>query len=235
MLGGITVLAAVKPRFCCVVIWAFVTMSATARLNMRIRSPRWIACSLRESRSRNPAFSSHAHPGDEKDLIDAVMRYNDGVYLHQSIVRSGDNLSRHVDLPDAVTAFGEGQADGEWRIHCHVLCSSPIRRNQFHPQRSRATLAALRQRTRSSTWKSNVYLGRSARNIRTGSKSRTSRARSHFAAGTGGMNTRRASTQRADPVEARSGVNCRCMDQCHCRGNDRKYCCDVAESHRRLA
>ena len=59
-------------------------------------------------------------PAMNKDLVPAVMKYNDGVYLHQSIVRRGDRLVRHVDLPEAVTAFGEGQADGEWRIHCHV-------------------------------------------------------------------------------------------------------------------
>ncbi|OLE34061.1 MAG: hypothetical protein AUG47_02190, partial [Alphaproteobacteria bacterium 13_1_20CM_3_64_12] len=59
-------------------------------------------------------------PTMKKDLVAAVMRYNEGVYLHQSIVRRNESLVRYVDLPDAVAAFGEGQADGEWRIHCHV-------------------------------------------------------------------------------------------------------------------
>lgn len=54
------------------------------------------------------------------DLVEAVMRYDDGVYLHQTVVRSGQGLKRYVDLPDAVAAFEAGRAAGEWRIHCHV-------------------------------------------------------------------------------------------------------------------
>ena len=54
------------------------------------------------------------------ELIGAVMRYDDGVYLHQTIVRGPAGLTRYVDLPDAVAAFKDGRADGEWRIHCHV-------------------------------------------------------------------------------------------------------------------
>jgi hypothetical protein len=49
-----------------------------------------------------------------------VMRYNDGVYLHQTIVRGPNGLTRYVDLPDAIAAFKDGRARGEWRIHCHV-------------------------------------------------------------------------------------------------------------------
>ena len=112
-------------------------------------------------------------PAMTKDLIDAVMRYNDGVYLHQSIVRSGDNLSRHVDLPDAVTAFGEGQADGEWRIHCHVpVFLADL--GEISSTRSDlvATLAALRQRTRSSHLEVETYTWDVLPdNVRTGSKS----------------------------------------------------------------
>jgi len=112
-------------------------------------------------------------PAMTKDLIDAVMRYNDGVYLHQSIVRSGDNLSRHVDLPDAVTAFAAGQADGEWRIHCHVpVFLADL--GEISSTRSDlvATLAALRQRTRSSHLEVETYTWDVLPdNIRTGSKS----------------------------------------------------------------
>jgi hypothetical protein len=112
-------------------------------------------------------------PAMTKGLIDAVMRYNDGVYLHQSIVRRGDNLSRHVDLPDAVTAFGEGQADGEWRIHCHVpVFLADL--GEISSTRSDlvATLAALRQRTRSSHLEVETYTWDVLPdNIRTGSKS----------------------------------------------------------------
>ena len=112
-------------------------------------------------------------PAMTKGLIDAVMRYNDGVYLHQSIVRSGENLSRHVDLPDAVTAFGKGQADGEWRIHCHVpVFLADL--GEISSTRSDlvATLAALRQRTRSSHLEVETYTWDVLPdNIRTGSKS----------------------------------------------------------------
>jgi len=112
-------------------------------------------------------------PAMTKGLINAVMRYNDGVYLHQSIVRSGDNLSRHVDLPDAVTAFREGQADGEWRIHCHVpVFLADL--GEISSTRSDlvATLAALRQRTRSSHLEVETYTWDVLPdNVRTGSKS----------------------------------------------------------------
>lgn len=59
-------------------------------------------------------------PDMTNDLTATVMRYDDGVYLHQTIVRNGDGLTRYADLPDAVARFKEGRADGEWRIHCHV-------------------------------------------------------------------------------------------------------------------
>jgi sugar phosphate isomerase/epimerase len=112
-------------------------------------------------------------PAMTKDLINAVMRYNDGVYLHQSIVRRDDNLSRHVDLPDAVTAFGEGQADGEWRIHCHVpVFLADL--GEISSTRSDlvATLAALRQRTRSSHLEVETYTWDVLPDsVRTGSKS----------------------------------------------------------------
>jgi hypothetical protein len=112
-------------------------------------------------------------PTMTKDLINSVMRYNDGVYLHQSIVRRDDNLSRHVDLPDAVTAFGEGQADGEWRIHCHVpVFLADL--GEISSTRSDlvATLAALRRRTRSSHLEVETYTWDVLPdNVRTGSKS----------------------------------------------------------------
>jgi sugar phosphate isomerase/epimerase len=59
-------------------------------------------------------------PAMRRDLIGAVLRYNDGVYLHQTVVRGPGGLARYIDLPDAVAAFKDGGADGEWRIHCHV-------------------------------------------------------------------------------------------------------------------
>jgi len=43
-------------------------------------------------------------------------------YLHQTFVRSGDEIRRHLDLPDALEKEG-APAQGEpveWRTHCHV-------------------------------------------------------------------------------------------------------------------
>jgi sugar phosphate isomerase/epimerase len=112
-------------------------------------------------------------PSMRKDLVSAVMKYNDGVYLHQSIVRRDDSLARHVDLPDAVAAFGEGQADGEWRIHCHVpVFLADL--GEISSTRSDlvTTLAALRRKTRSSHLEVETYTWDVLPDeLRTGSKS----------------------------------------------------------------
>lgn len=52
-------------------------------------------------------------------LVSRLRDFDTGVYLHQVVVRDG-GLRRFVDLPDAFAAFDAGEADGEWRIHCHV-------------------------------------------------------------------------------------------------------------------
>lgn len=83
-------------------------------------------------------------------LLDEVIRFNDGVYLHQTIVLGPAGLKRHVDLPDAVAAYKEGRADGEWRIHCHVPVFLADLGEIGSTRRDLvATLAALRQKTRS--------------------------------------------------------------------------------------
>lgn len=112
-------------------------------------------------------------PAMRKDLVTAVMRYNDGVYLHQSIVRRDDNLIRHVDLPDAVAAFGEGHAEGEWRIHCHVpVFLTDLGEISSTRADLEATLAALRQKTRSSHLEVETYTWDVLPDkLRTGSKS----------------------------------------------------------------
>src|SRR3989440_1505145 len=112
-------------------------------------------------------------PTMKKDLVAAVMRYNEGVYLHQSIVRRNESLVRYVDLPDAVAAFGEGQADGEWRIHFPVPGVFPDL-GEISSTRSDlvATLAALRQKTRSSHLEVETYTWDVLpEKLRTGSKS----------------------------------------------------------------
>jgi sugar phosphate isomerase/epimerase len=49
-----------------------------------------------------------------------LQAFDDAVYLHQVVVEQAGHLTRFVDLPGAVTAFHAGQAQGEWRVHCHV-------------------------------------------------------------------------------------------------------------------
>ncbi len=53
-------------------------------------------------------------------LVSRLQEFDTGVYLHQVVAREGERLTRYVDLPDAFAAFGRGEAQGEWRIHCHV-------------------------------------------------------------------------------------------------------------------
>jgi sugar phosphate isomerase/epimerase len=112
-------------------------------------------------------------PAMKKDLVAAVMKYNDGVYLHQSIVRREDNLIRHVDLPDAVAAFGDGQAEGEWRIHCHVpVFLADLGEISSTRADLVTTLAALRRKARSSHLEVETYTWDVLPDkLRTGSKS----------------------------------------------------------------
>jgi sugar phosphate isomerase/epimerase len=92
------------------------------------------------------------------ELVDAVMRYDDGVYLHQTIVRSPSGLTRYVDLPDAVAAFKVGRANGEWRIHCHVpLFLSDLGEIGSTRADLEAVLAAFRRKSRSSHLEVETY------------------------------------------------------------------------------
>lgn len=82
---------------------------------------------------------AHMHAG----LIDAVERLDDGVYLHQVVVRNAQ-LERYNDLPQALAAFRRGQAQGEWRIHCHVPVLTDLGGElESTQQQLRAVLAAL--------------------------------------------------------------------------------------------
>jgi sugar phosphate isomerase/epimerase len=49
-----------------------------------------------------------------------LARFDEGVYLHQTIERRLGRLTRHVDLEEAFAALRRGEAGGEWRVHCHV-------------------------------------------------------------------------------------------------------------------
>lgn len=51
--------------------------------------------------------------------LEALQPYIDDVYLHQVVARSGDQLERFLDLPDALASTRARTAD-EWRVHFHV-------------------------------------------------------------------------------------------------------------------
>jgi sugar phosphate isomerase/epimerase len=52
------------------------------------------------------------------EALDALRAFSDGVYLHQTVVKSQGRLTRYTDLPEALA---EAQVLGaEWRVHFHV-------------------------------------------------------------------------------------------------------------------
>jgi sugar phosphate isomerase/epimerase len=53
-------------------------------------------------------------------LAEWLWRFDDGVYLHQVVQRTGDRLDRFLDLPQALAAYAESGGEPEWRVHCHV-------------------------------------------------------------------------------------------------------------------
>jgi len=59
-------------------------------------------------------------PQMSQALLSTVNMFDDAVYLHQVVVQQPLGLQRFLDLPQAVAAFDAGQANGEWRVHCHV-------------------------------------------------------------------------------------------------------------------
>jgi sugar phosphate isomerase/epimerase len=58
--------------------------------------------------------------------------FNDGIYLHQTVVANGRGLERYADLPNAFAALRDGAGQGEWRVHCHV----PLFRSSYGALRS---------------------------------------------------------------------------------------------------
>ena len=59
-------------------------------------------------------------PRMSPELAAWLPRFNDGVYLHQVVARSGEGLTRYLDLPPALADYAARGGDAEWRIHCHV-------------------------------------------------------------------------------------------------------------------
>lgn len=60
----------------------------------------------------------------------SLRMFDDGVYLHQTVQTDQGRIVRFTDLPDALAALEQGDAAGEWRVHCHVPlfadCSAPL-------------------------------------------------------------------------------------------------------------
>jgi hypothetical protein len=55
------------------------------------------------------------------ERLAALRAFDDGVYLHQTVVRTGAAaLVRFVDLPPALDAAPTLGTDSEWRVHFHV-------------------------------------------------------------------------------------------------------------------
>lgn len=57
---------------------------------------------------------------DASDFERLLGKFDDGIYLHQTVERRNGALTRHTDLPAAFAAARSGNAGGEWRVHCHV-------------------------------------------------------------------------------------------------------------------
>lgn len=58
----------------------------------------------------------------DEPMFRELERFSDGVYLHQVVERRGENLVRHLDLPDALSLGRATTHAGpsEWRVHFHV-------------------------------------------------------------------------------------------------------------------
>lgn len=57
-------------------------------------------------------------PRATPESVQALQAFADGVYLHQTVVHAGGQLSRYVDLPQALASAPRQEA--EWRVHFHV-------------------------------------------------------------------------------------------------------------------
>lgn len=54
-----------------------------------------------------------------------LARFADEVYLHQTVVKERDTLTRFVDLPEALARAASISKEAQWRVHFHVpVCES---------------------------------------------------------------------------------------------------------------
>ena len=52
--------------------------------------------------------------------IELLRPFDDEVYLHQTIAKTADGLTRYTDLSEAFAAYADGGNAEEWRVHFHV-------------------------------------------------------------------------------------------------------------------
>lgn len=78
-------------------------------------------------------------PEIEPGLEAVLAKFDDGIYLHQTVQSRDGTITRHTDLADAFQSLRRGDAGGEWRIHCHV----PVFVDRFETLQS--TQASLRE------------------------------------------------------------------------------------------
>lgn len=59
-------------------------------------------------------------PEVSRDAVAALRRFDDPVYLHQTVERRDETLTRFLDLPDAFAHWEARPGPCEWRTHFHV-------------------------------------------------------------------------------------------------------------------
>jgi hypothetical protein len=59
-------------------------------------------------------------PAVDDAVAKTLAGYDDGIYLHQVVERSGGTLRRYTDLDEALATTAGPNCDREWRIHFHV-------------------------------------------------------------------------------------------------------------------
>jgi hypothetical protein len=57
-------------------------------------------------------------PRATPEALEALAAFGNEVYLHQTVIRSGDQLLRYLDLPQALAS--QPPSESEWRVHFHV-------------------------------------------------------------------------------------------------------------------
>ncbi len=82
---------------------------------------RFAAAGIRIGKVQVSAGLRVTFDGQDREALEALRPFAEGVYLHQVVERRGDRLTRYLDLPLALAAASDGGAGRrEWRIHFHV-------------------------------------------------------------------------------------------------------------------